>query len=151
MLNSHNPKPKKVFHLADKGTIKSAHLLHMAQDLSWNYGEDVVIYDVRDRTPFVSYYLVASAANDHRLGLLVTAAKDTLNDNYYDLKHTEGRNDSKWILLDAADVVVQLFTKEERNRIAFDELYQDCPHQVVKALKEPVYRRKAKPKSQQGN
>ena len=135
---------KEVFRLEDKGTITAVRPMHIAEDLSWNYGEDVVVYDVRNNTPFVSYYIVASATNDHRLRALVETAKDSLYANYKELKHTEGKNDSQWILLDAGDVVIQLFTKEERKRVAFDQLYQNVPHKIVEALKEPEYRRRKK-------
>ncbi|MFA6829445.1 MAG: RsfS/YbeB/iojap family protein [Bacilli bacterium] len=145
MNNKNSLTAKKKFKIENKGSITSKRALHMAEDLSWNYGEDVVIYDVREQSPFVSYYIVASAANDHRLGILQTSAKDTIFDNYQEVKHTEGRNDSKWILIDAGAFVLQLFTKEERERVQFDALYRNVPHKIVKAEKEPVFRRKKKP------
>lgn len=139
---------KHITKLENKGTISSQRMIHMAQDLSWNYGEDVVIYDVREKTPYVSYYLVASASNDRRLRALEQTAKETLYDNYKEVDHTEGRNDSNWILIDAHDVVIQLFTKEERKRVDFDSLYADVPHKIVEAKEEPVYRKRKKPESQ---
>lgn len=135
---------KKKFVLEDKGTIRSQRALHMAQDLSYNFGEDVVVYDVRDNSPFVSYYIVASANNDRRLKALVSTAKDTIYDNYHEVDHVEGRNDSNWFLIDCKDIVIQLFTKEERERVGFDELYKDVPHKIVKVKEEPQYRRKKK-------
>lgn len=125
--------------------IDSARVRHVAEELSWNYGTDVVIYDVRERTPYVSYYIVCTASNDFRLQSLVQTADEALYDNFFDLHHKEGRNGSTWILLDAKSVVVQLFTKELRDHVQFDALYQDCPHEVIVALSEPKYpkRRKA--------
>jgi ribosome-associated protein len=142
---------KKVSVIEDKGRITSQRALHIAADLSWNYGEDVVVYDVREKTPYVSYYIVASASNDRRLRALVATGKESLYNNYKDVDHTEGRNDSNWILVDAHDVVLQLFTKEERKRVDFDSLYADVPHKVVKAMEEPVYRKRKKPESVGGN
>jgi ribosome-associated protein len=138
-----------------KKTVRTAKVtavkpLHIAEDLSWNFGEDVVVYDVRERTPYVSYYIVGSAANDKRLQALVSEAQQSLYDNYEDVDHVEGRNDSQWILIDAHDIVVQLFTRNERNRVNFDGLFEDCPHCAVEAKKEPKYR-KRKPKPSQEN
>lgn len=135
---------KNDFKLENKGSITALRPIHIGLDLSWNYGDDVVVYDVRNNTPFVSYYIVCSASNDHRLRALVETAKDALYANYKELKHTEGKNDSKWILLDAGDVVIQLFTKDERKRVGFDELYKNVPHKIVKADKEPEYKRRKK-------
>ncbi|GEM_PF-462660 len=128
--------------IKNKGRITSRRVVHIAEDLSWNYGSDVVVYDVRSKSPFVSYFVVCSAANKERLKALNNAARETLYDNYKTIDHTEGKNDSQWILIDAKDVVVHLFTKEEREHFALDERYQDCPHKVVRAKKEPVYRKK---------
>ncbi len=144
MLNTKKTRTPKfqIKDIKNKGRITSARALHIAEDLSWNYGSDVVVYDVREKSPFVSYFIVCSAVNKERLKALSNAARETLYDNYKTIDHTEGRNDSQWILIDAKDVVVHLFTKEERDHFALDERYQDCPHKIVKATKEPVYRKK---------
>lgn len=144
-------KTNKVTTIQDKGRITSARAIHIAEELSWNYGEDVVVYDVKNNSPFVSYYIVATASNETRLRALIQTAKEALYDNYKELDHTEGGRESTWILLDAKDVVIQLFTKDERKRVALDDLYQDCPHKVVKATEEPKYRKRKKPASQMGN
>jgi ribosome-associated protein len=149
MLNRKNTKKSLI--IKNKGTIEAKRPINVALDLSWDNGDDVIVYDVRDRTPYVSYYIVASASNDRRLQALTATAQTSLYDNYHDVDHIEGKNDSKWILIDAKDIVVQLFTKEERGRVRFDELYLDCPHKIVKALKEPKYRKRPQPESQKEN
>lgn len=145
MLKKTNTKDK----IQNKGTIRALRPLHIAQDLSYNYGEDVVIYDVRNNSPFVSYYIVCSASNDRRLKALLQTAKEALYDNYKEIDHVEGKNDSKWLLVDSKDIVIQLFTKEERTRVGFDALYMECPHKVVEEKEEPVYKRRKKVKYDQ--
>lgn len=137
-------KTETKFKLENKGRITSQRMIHIASDLSWNYGENVVIYDVRDKTPYVSYYIVASASNDTRLKALVQYAKESLYDNYKDVDHVEGKNNSNWILIDAEDVIIQLFTRDERTRVDFDKLYSSCPHKIVVANDEPKYRKRKK-------
>ena len=88
-------KTQEKFSLDEKGSITAKKPIHMALDLSWNFGADVVVYDVRDKSPYVSYYIVASANNDRRLQSLLQAAKDTIYDNYIEIKHIEGKNGSK--------------------------------------------------------
>lgn len=132
-------KTKSSLQIEDKGTIKAKRVLNIASDLSWNYGEDVIVYDVRTKSPFISYYIVCSASNDHRLQSLVSVAEESLYDNFFVLSHKEGRNGSTWILLDAKEVVVQLFTKSMREEVKFDDLYLDCPHKRVETLEEPDY------------
>lgn len=128
--------------IKDKGQIKSKRVIHIGKDLSWANGEDVIVYDVSKITPFVTYYIVCSASNDRRLNSLVSVAKETIYDNFKTLDHTEGDKNSKWILLDCKDTIIQLFTKEERNRVQFDNIYINCPHKTIVADSEPIYRRK---------
>ncbi len=132
----------------DRGRITARRPIYIASDLSWNYAEDVVVYDVRSKTPYVSYYIVCSAQTERRLENLVKTAEESLYDNYRELDHVEGKNGSRWILVDAKDIVIQLFTREERVRVDFDSLYQDCPHKCIEVDKEPVYRKRKRPESQ---
>lgn len=133
---------KKNFVLEDKGTITSKRALHIAEDLSYNFGEDVVVYDVKKVSPFVSYYIVASSTSERRLRALVQTAKEALYDSYQEIDHIEGKNGSEWVLIDCKSIVVQLFTKEQRAIVKFDELYKDVPHKIVVQKEEPVFRRK---------
>lgn len=141
----------ETFKLEDKGTITEDKPLHIALDLSWWIASDVVIYDVREVSPFVSYYIVASVNNLTRLESLKSYAEDSLYDNYCDIDHIEGKRDSDWILIDAKDIVLQLFTTESRNKVKFDELYKDVPHQIIVAKEEPKYERREKAASQINN
>lgn len=141
MLKKSNRTEK---HIADKGTIRSQKAKHIAMDLSYNYGEDVVIYDVRNNSPFVSYYIVCSASNERRMRSLLQVARESVYDNYKVVDHVEGKNDSKWLLIDSKDIVIHLFTKDERERVSFDTLYKDVPHKTIVQTEEPVYRRKKK-------
>lgn len=130
--------------IKNKGTITSKRAIHIAEDLSYNYGEDVVIYDVKDKTPYVSYYIVCSVSNETKMKKVIQVAEESIYDNYKNLDHKEGKNGSKWVLLDAHDIVVQIFLRDERTRVDFDSLYKECPHKVVIATSEPVYRKRKK-------
>jgi ribosome-associated protein len=140
-------KPKEV--TPNLGTIRDLKPIHVAQELSFGFGDDVVIYDVRERTPFVSFYIVATAANDKRLKALTATGEQALYDSFEDVDHVEGRNDSQWILIDAHDIVLQLFTKEERKRVDLDSLYRNCPHKTVVQESKPVYRKRKAPATQE--
>lgn len=137
-------KKEEKFELKNKGSIKVKRPIHIALDLSWANGKDVVVYDVRNQTPFVCYYIVASADNDKRLNSLLAQSKESAFNNYFSVEHVEGKNNSQWILVDCKDIVIQLFTTKERERVQFDQLYKDCPHKIVIAEEEPVYRKRKK-------
>lgn len=135
-------KKEEAFQLKNKGSIRVKRPINIALDLSWANGKDVVVYDVRNQTPFVSYYIVASAENDKRLSALLSKSKESVYDNYFEVEHVEGKNNSQWILVDCKEIVIQLFTAKERERMQYDQLYKDCPHKIVVAEEEPKYRKK---------
>ncbi len=119
--------------ITNLGKINDYNVINVGKFLVDNFAQNVIIYDVQNKTPFVSYYIVASSKNDYRMKKLVLDAKEALIKYGYEIDHVEGKNKSKWILIDSKDVVVQLFTKEERNNVKFDELYLDCNHMIIES------------------
>ena len=113
------------------GNITDKNVINVAKYLNDNFALNVIIYDVQNKSPFVSYYIVASSKSDFRLKNLIQNKKESLIKNNFNIDHIEGKNKSKWILIDAKDLVIQLFTKEEREHIKFDELYLDCNRLVL--------------------
>ena len=85
---------------------------------------------------------MASSTSERRLRALVQTAKEALYDSYQEIDHIEGKNGSEWGLIDCKSIVVQLFTKEQRAIVKFDELYKDVPHKIVVQKEEPIFRRK---------
>ena len=124
-------KVKEELSIKNKGKIEDKDVLNVAKNLSYNGAIDVVVYDVRDKTPFVSYYIVASSKNEYRLKKLIQDAKESLVKNNFVIDHIEGKNKSTWILIDAKDIVIQLFTYDERLNVKFDDLYIECNHRLV--------------------
>ena len=128
--------------IEDLGTIDDKTCINIASDISYNHGEDVVIYDVREKSPFVSYYIVCSCSNEAKMRKVISSADESLVNNNKLLDHKEGKKDSKWVLLDARDIVIQIFLRDERERVKFDALYIDCPHKVVTCDKEIKYEKR---------
>ena len=135
---------KVSLNIEDKGVIDDQKMINIASDLSYNHGDDVIIYDVREKSPFLSYYIVVSYSNESRLKKGVSVAEESLYNNNIDIDHKEGKNKSRWILIDGKEVVLQLFLKDERKRIDFDSLYLDSPHKVIVSEKEINYEKREK-------
>ena len=135
---------KVSLNIEDKGVIDDQKMINIASDLSYNHGDDVIIYDVREKSPFLSYYIVVSYSNESRLKKGVSVAEESLYNNNIVIDHKEGKNKSRWILIDGKEVVLQLFLKDERKRIDFDSLYLDSPHKVIVSEKESNYEKREK-------
>lgn len=84
--------------------------------------EDIAVIDVKERTPFADYYVLASATNIRQLNALVEIVEDELSKKKIDIGHIEGTPESGWMLIDAHHVIINIFSKEERERISLDEI-----------------------------
>lgn len=90
--------------------------------LSEHKAEDIETIDVRERTPFADYYVLATAGSIRQLKALVELLEDELEKAKVDIGHIEGKAESGWTLIDAHHVIINIFTKEERARVCLDDL-----------------------------
>jgi ribosome-associated protein len=89
-------------------------------------GEDIDILDISGVSVVADYFVVASASNINQL----TAMKDETEERLYkeyqiSPKNVEGKSGSTWILLDYGDVIVHLFTREDRAFYDLERIWKD--------------------------
>ena len=89
-------------------------------------GEDIDILDISGVSVVADYFVVASASNINQL----TAMKDETEEGLYkeyqiSPKNVEGNSGSTWILLDYGDVIVHLFTREDRAFYDLERIWKD--------------------------
>ena len=96
--------------------------------LSEKKGFDIKEYDTRSLTPFMDSMIVVSTTNIRQNNAIAQNIKDRLKENGFDgTIRIEGNADSKWLLIDLKEIVVQLFVKDERQVYQLDRLYRDVP------------------------
>ncbi|MFA6796261.1 MAG: ribosome silencing factor [Bacilli bacterium] len=99
----------------------------LASDSYFHKGKDIKIFDVRDYTPLASFYLVISAVNARQIkGIQENIEKLIEKADGGKINHIEGRHGADWVVIDAGDIVVHIFSELERERVKFDEIYQEC-------------------------
>lgn len=96
--------------------------------ISEKKGFDIKEYDTRSLTPFMDSMIVVSTTNIRQNNAIAQNIKDCLKENGFDgTIRIEGNADSKWLLIDLKEIVVQLFVKDERQVYQLDRLYRDVP------------------------
>ncbi len=85
-------------------------------------GEDIKVIDVSNRSPFCHYYVIASINTARQADAIVSAIEESLSTLKQAVHHIEGNNKSDWILIDCNDIVIHVFTPEERERIDLETL-----------------------------
>jgi ribosome-associated protein len=76
--------------------------------------QDIEVYDMRDKSPFFDFLVISSATNNRQLQASIQHVTDDLAKHQFPQPRIEGKNSNSWILMDAKDIIVNVFTKEER-------------------------------------
>ncbi|MDY0100430.1 MAG: ribosome silencing factor [Bacilli bacterium] len=87
-------------------------------------GEDIELINVSELTPFSEYYLLVTASNIRQMNAIKETVLKKLKELEANLHHVEGREESGWVLIDAHHLIVNIFTKEERERISLEEIFK---------------------------
>ena len=77
-------------------------------------GEDIKIIDINGVSVIADYFVLASASNLNQLQALVDSVEEELFKAGYECKQKEGNMTSTWMLMDYGDVIVHVFSKEDR-------------------------------------
>ncbi len=92
---------------------------------------DIVLLDVRGVASFADYLVIMSADNPRQLQTLSEELDYALDHNGWPLHHREGTIASGWVLLDFTEVVVHIFSKEQRAFYRLEQLWS-AGRQVVR-------------------
>lgn len=90
-------------------------------------GEDIVAIDVSKSSPICDYFVVCSANNERQMITIANSIDDELAKNDYDIKKIDGKG-SKWIVVDAREIIVHIFSKEERESYNLEKLWAPFPN-----------------------
>ena len=90
-------------------------------------GSNIVLLDITEQAVFTDYFILCSGDNKRLLGALaedvVEAAREKAERRP---RGSEGDPAEGWMLVDFGDVIVHLFTPEERSYYNLEELWSDA-------------------------
>ncbi|WP_245157050.1 bis(5'-nucleosyl)-tetraphosphatase (symmetrical) YqeK [Anaerovorax sp. IOR16] len=87
---------------------------------------DIVVMDIKEKSSFADFFVIASANSERQLSTLADEVEDQFAKDGILAKHIEGRGNSGWILMDFGDVIVNLFSLEQRERYNIEKVWGDC-------------------------
>ncbi len=116
-------------HKIDKETIMDNKeiALRAAKLLDSKKARDISIIDIAEKSGFADYFVIATAGSSRQIGALCDEVEDGLAKENIFLDHKEGKGETGWVLLDYGDVIVNLFTEEQRDRYQIEKVWIDCP------------------------
>lgn len=90
-------------------------------------GEDLVALDVSGPLPLVDIFLLVTGRSERNVAAIADEVEDKLLEAGYKRLRREGREESRWVLIDFGDLVVHVFHEQERVYYGLERLWKDCP------------------------
>lgn len=88
--------------------------------------QDIVVLDFRNHSPFVDYFIIASANNQRMAKSIIDNVEDKASELGLNVKSSY-KGDSKWLLIDLGDIVCHVFYDGERQNYNLEGLWKDLP------------------------
>mgnify|MGYP000005615054 FL=1 len=99
----------------------------IAQVIEETRGKDIRVLDLRSVTEVFDYFVIATGSSRRQMHAVSDEIERIVKANWGDEKRgIEGYNESRWIVLDYGDVVVQLFDSDSRDYWDLEHLWGDA-------------------------
>jgi ribosome-associated protein len=114
--------------MTDIGSISRAIALAAAEAARDKQATDVVVLDVAELLSITDYFVICSTGSDRQLKTVIEAVEERVR-RELDLRpvRREGEAGAGWWLLDYVDVVVHVFSEEQRAYYDLERLWSDAP------------------------
>jgi ribosome-associated protein len=87
--------------------------------------EDIKVIDIREISTIADYFIIASGSNQNQLTAMQDAVDEELHKAGVHVKQIEGNRSSTWILMDYEDIIVHLFSKQDRLFYDLERIWRD--------------------------
>ncbi len=88
-------------------------------------GENTTIIDIGELTALADYFIIANGHNRNQVQAMADNVEEMLGKAGYEPKSIEGYKSAGWILLDYRDVVIHIFSEEDRDFYDLERIWRD--------------------------
>jgi len=89
---------------------------------------NIVAMDMHKVSLMADYFVIADATSNRQVQAIVTEVKDKIQEAGGDIKLIEGFQTADWVLIDLGDVIVHVFSTEQRDFYNLERLWHDAPY-----------------------
>ena len=90
-----------------------------------------MLLDIRPVSTIADYFVICSAETERQIRAIVEAIDDGIKKETGIDPRIEGKADTGWVVLDYNDVVIQIFSEEQRDFYRLERLWGKAPPVVV--------------------
>lgn len=95
------------------------------QALNDKKAEEITLLEIGQISPIADYFVIASGSNVNQLNAMKDAVDEVMYTNGLHARQIEGNSKSTWILMDYGDMIVHLFSKEDRLFYNLERIWKD--------------------------
>ena len=88
--------------------------------------KEIRMLKTTDVTTLADYFVICSGTSERQINTLVDDVEEAFAKEGLLVKSVEGKQNSGWILMDFGDIIVNLFTKEMREKYSIEKIWGDC-------------------------
>ena len=96
-----------------------------AKALEEKKAEDIRVIDIREISTIADFFVIANGTNQNQLQAMRDAVDEELYKAGYHTKQVEGNQNSSWVLMDYNDIIVHIFSKEDRLFYDLERMWTD--------------------------
>ena len=87
--------------------------------------EDITLIDIAKVSVLADYFLIANGNNRNQVQAMANDVDEQLTKAGYSLKSMEGYPTGNWILMDYGDLIVHIFSRDDRLFYDLERIWRD--------------------------
>mgnify|MGYP002510654469 FL=1 len=117
---------KYIFEMEETFMLNSKEMARIAYDaLDEKLGKDIRIIKIDEISVIADYLIIANGNNSPQITAMLDNVELKMHENGIESKRIEGNKNSTWILMDYRDVIVHIFSPEDRLFYDLERIWRD--------------------------
>lgn len=88
-------------------------------------GEDILLLDLKDLASFTDYFIICNGTTDRMLNALADTLLKDMRKVFKKRGRKEGEAREGWLIVDYGDIIVHLFSPDQREYYHLEELWNE--------------------------
>src|SRR5512133_1194750 len=86
-------------------------------------GENILLMDIQNIASFADFFVLCSGTSDRMLEALAISVREMAKQDFRIIASIEGESNDGWLVVDLGDVVVHLFSPDQRDYYDLEKLW----------------------------